>query len=186
MPDSSSTSSGGWPDRDGPVVKVVVAYAHPCAESYVASVRDRVMSGLSAAGCEPLLIDLYESSYDPYLPLPVADAQSLDGAESLVLVHPTWWTSHPAILLAWITQATDTGLPGVRSLVSVTTLGGSKLANRLAGEAGARVIDRAVRRQLVEHPPHRRMALYGLDQSTPERRQAFLDRVETRIGGLVR
>lgn len=167
-------------------MKVVVAYAHPCAESYVASVRDRVMGGLSVAGCEPLLIDLYESSYDPYLPLPVADARALEGAESLVLVHPTWWTSHPAILLAWIAQATDTTLPGVRSLVSVTTLGGSKLANRIAGESGVRVIDRAVRRRLVQRPPHRRLALYGLDKSTPQRRQAFLDRVEERIGELVR
>lgn len=167
-------------------MKVVVAYAHPCAESYVASVRDRVLSGLTAAGCESHLIDLYESSYDPYLPFPAVDAQAVDGAESLVLVHPTWWTSHPAILLAWIAQATNTRLPAVRSLVSVTTLGGSKLANRLAGESGARVIDRAVRRQLVQHPPHRRLALYGLDKSTPQRRQAFLDCVESRIGELVR
>lgn len=167
-------------------MKVVIAYAHPCADSYVAAVRDRVMSGLSAAGCEPLLIDLYEASYDPYLPLPVADARALDGAESLVLVHPTWWTSHPAILLAWIAQATDTRLPDVRTLVSVTTLGGSKLANRLAGESGARVIDRAVRTALPQRPPHRRLALYGLDKSTPQRRQEFLDRVESRIGELVR
>ena len=73
-----------------------------------------------------------------------------------------------------------------RSLVTVTTLGGSKLANRIAGESGARVIDRAVRHRLVQHPRHRRLAFYGLDKSTPQRRMAFLDRVESRIGELVR
>jgi putative NADPH-quinone reductase len=102
------------------------------------------------------------------------------------LVHPTWWTSQPAILLGWIGQATETGLPSVRSIVTVTTHGGSRLANRIAGASGVRVISHAVRSRCVMRPPHRRLALYGLDRSTPQQRRAFLDRVERRIGTLVR
>lgn len=163
----------------------VVVYAHPCPDSYVAAVRNRALAGLDAAGLRSHLVDLYASAYDPSLPFPVADLEALDGARALVLVHPTWWTSHPAILLAWLVQAAESGLPDVRTLVSVTTLGGSRVANRLAGESGARVIDGAVRRCCEQRPAHRRLALYGLDRASAARREAFLDRVEVRIGALV-
>ena len=166
-------------------MKVVVAYAHPCSESFVAAVRDRAVEGLAAAGHHVHLIDLYAAGYDPSLPFPCGDRDELATAESLVMIHPTWWTSQPAILLAWIAQAVETGLPSVRSLVTVTTLGGSRLANRLAGESGARVISHAVRPRCSGRPPHRRLACYGMDRSTPEERTAFLDRVERRIAGLV-
>lgn len=167
-------------------MKVVVAYAHPCGESFVAAVCDRAVRGLEAAGLEVQLIDLYAAAYDPSLPFPSGDRAALDGAGSLVLVHPTWWTSHPAILLAWIAQATESGLPSVRSLVTVTTLGGSRIANRMAGESGARMISRAVRPRCASRPPHRRLAFYGLDRSTAHERAAFLERVERRIATLVR
>jgi putative NADPH-quinone reductase len=166
-------------------VNVVVAYAHPCDESYCAAVRDRVMNGLANDGHDVRLVDLYASGYDPSLPFPPADRAAVEAADSLVLIHPTWWTSQPAILLAWIGQATETRLPSARSIVTVTTHGGSWIANRLAGASGARVIDRAVRPRCARRPPHRRLALYGLDRATPDQRRAFLDRVERRIGTLV-
>jgi len=43
-----------------------------------------------------------------------------------------------------------------------------------------------VRPRCARRPPHRRLSLYGLDRSTPQQRRAFLDRVERRIGTLVR
>lgn len=167
-------------------MSVVVVAAHPCEESYATAVLGRVMAGLSATGRDTSLIDLYAADYDPLLPLPVADANALHAATSMVLVHPTWWTSQPAILLAWLDQASATGLPGVRSLVSVTTLGGSRLANYIGGESGRRVVQRAVRARCLDRPAHRRLALYGLDRSSDLDRRAFLDRVEQRIAGLVR
>jgi NAD(P)H dehydrogenase (quinone) len=167
-------------------VNVVVAYAHPCAESCAAAIRDRVTTGLAEADHAVHLIDLYAMAYDPSLPLPPDDRAAVAAAGSLVLVHPTWWTSQPAILLGWIGQATETGLPSVRSIVTVTTHGGSRLANRIAGASGVRVISHAVRPRCAKRPPHRRLALYGLDRSTPQQRRAFLDRVERRIGTLVR
>ena len=164
---------------------VVVVHAHPCRESYVASLCERVLVGLDRSGRDHHLIDLYERRYDPFLPFPIEDAEAVAVADSLVLVHPTWWTSQPAILLAWLGQAVETELPGVRTLVTVTTHGGSRLANRVAGESGARVIDRVVRVRCAQRPPHRRLALYGLDRSTLRRRVAFLDRVESEIAELV-
>ena len=160
--------------------------AHPCEESYVAAVRERVMRGLVSKGHDSVLIDLYGTAYDPFLPFPTDDADALATATSLVLVHPTWWTSQPAILLSWLDQASATGLPGVRTLVSVTTLGGSRLANFAGGESGLRVVKRAVRPRCAQRPTHRRLAFYGMDRSTPRERAAVLDRVERRIGTLVR
>jgi putative NADPH-quinone reductase len=167
-------------------VSVVVVAAHPCAESYATAVRGRVMDGLTAGGHHGVLLDLYATAYDPHLPLPTDHADVLETATSLVLVHPTWWTSQPAILLAWLDQASASGLPTVRVLVSVTTLGGSRLANFIGGESGRRVVQRAVRSRCVQRPPHRRLAFYGLDRSTLDARTAFLDRVERRIGTMVR
>lgn len=167
-------------------MSVVVVAAHPCAESYSAAVRDRVMAGLAANGHDAALIDLYADGYDPSLPFAVKDAVGLETATSLVLVHPTWWTSQPAILLAWLDQASASGLPGVEVLVSVTTFGGSRFGNFLGGDSGRRVVGRAVRSRCVRHPPHRRLTLYGMDRSTSSQRRAFLDRVEHRIGTLVR
>jgi putative NADPH-quinone reductase len=69
----------GWIERVlVPGVRSLVVAAHPCPESYVAAVCDRVVAGLA--------------------------------------------------------QAVETGLPSVTTLVTVTTLGGSRLANRLGGE----------------------------------------------------
>jgi putative NADPH-quinone reductase len=167
-------------------VNVLVAYAHPCPESFVAGVRDRAIRALLADGHQVHLADLYVSSYAPGRPLTPDDRYAAQNAESLVLIHPTWWTSQPAILLGWLDQAVATGLPSVRSIVSVTTHGGPRLANRIGGESGARVISRAVRQRCAQRPPHRRLAIYGLDRSSAAQRDAFLARVTQQIGTLVR
>jgi putative NADPH-quinone reductase len=166
-------------------VTVLVVRAHPCPESYVAAVGGRVVAGLAGSARSLEVLDLYEDGYEPGRQLPARHADLLTGARSLVLVHPTWWTSHPAILLGWLHQAVGAGPPRLRSVVSVTTLGGSRLANRLAGESGARVVTHVARHRFPTRPVHRRLALYGVDRSTAARRARFLDEVERRIGSLV-
>jgi putative NADPH-quinone reductase len=165
-------------------VSVLVVGAHPCHDSFVAAVGQRVVIGLERSGRSSTVVDLYGEGWDPGAGLPERHLRPMSEARSLVLVHPTWWTSQPALLLAWLGEAVGAGLPELRSIVSVTTLGGSRLANRLAGESGARVVSHIARHRCPSRPVHRRLALYGVDRSTAARRVRFLGEVERRIGAL--
>jgi putative NADPH-quinone reductase len=72
----------------------------------------------------------------------------------------------------------------VRRLVAVTTHGSSKLINMLEGETGRRVIGRAVRALCHRSARTTWLAMYEMDQSTAERREAFLDQVGRRLADL--
>ena len=188
-----------------------MVYAHPVPDSFGAAVRDRVLAGLAAGGHDATLVDLYAEGFDPRLTAwerrhhhapPVAKpaiaehARLLAGCDALVLVHPTWWGGQPAILKGWFDRVWVEGvaytlpegadrirpqLTNVRRLVVVTTHGSSKLTNVVQGEPGKRIVMRGLR--LLCHPLCRSswVALYGMDGATPERRAAFLDRVERRL-----
>jgi putative NADPH-quinone reductase len=166
-------------------VNVLVVFAHPSPESFAAAVLESVVVGLRSSGHEIRRLDLYADGYTPGSGLPTDHRAALVDAGALVLVHPTWWTAQPAILLDWLDYAASTGLPSARALVSVTTYGGSRLANWIAGESGSRTVSGEFRERCANKPRHRRLALYGLDTAGPESRRAFLDRVENRIGRLV-
>ena len=122
--------------------------------------------------------------------------------DTLVFVYPTWWSGQPAALTGWLQRALCNGVawefrPGahgpqpvlgnVRRLVAVTTHGSSKLINAVQGEPGKRVLSRAVRAVLGRwRTRFTWVALYGVDRSTREQRQAFLADVERRLTALSR
>jgi NAD(P)H dehydrogenase (quinone) len=166
-------------------VRVLVVYVHPCEESLGAAVRGQVLHGLQRAGHLVREVDLYASEYRPNDPVPLDHLALVDWAESLVLVHPTWWSGHPALLLGWLVGVAERGLPNVRRLVSVTTHGGRRLANVIAGESGRHVVGRALRRRCAPGATFRWCALYGLDRDRESDRTKFLARVEREIGRLV-
>jgi putative NADPH-quinone reductase len=130
-------------------------------------------------------------------------ADDLRWCEALVLVYPTWWGGQPAMLKGWIDRVWANGvawtisssgqhgtnrirplLRNVRRIVVVTTHGSSKLVNSLQGEGGKRVVTRALRSLCSRRCRTTWVAMYGVDTSTAEQRQAFLDRVERRLGAL--
>ena len=72
-------------------------------------------------------------------------------------------------------------LTNIRRLVTITTHGSSKLINVAEGETGRRVIRRAVRVLCHRFARTTWLAMYNIDRSSPEQRNAFLDRVDQRI-----
>ena len=195
------------------MTRALVIYCHPSEESLVAAVRDRVMAGLAAAGAEVRLTDLYADGFDPLFsaaerarhlepgtdPSISSYADDLRWCDTLVLVYPTWWAGQPAMLKGWIDRVWVNGvawtlpdganrlspsLRNVRRLVAVTTHGSSKWINAVEGEGGKRTLTRSLRTMC--HPLARTtwLALYSVDTAPPNRRAAFLDRVERRLARL--
>lgn len=194
-------------------MNVLVVYCHPVPTSFVASVRDQVLAALDRPGRVTRVTDLYADGFDPcfdahdrrtHLESGVAPAlqrhaDDLRWCDVLVLVYPTWWSGQPAMLKGWIDRVWANGvawvlpegsdrirplLHNVRRIVVVTTHGSSKLINSLQGEGGKRVVTRALRSLCSRRCRTTWVAMYGVDKSTAEQRQAFLDRVERRLGAL--
>lgn len=106
-------------------MRLLVVFAHPCPESFGASLCRAAVESLTAGGHEVRLRDLYAEGFDPvireaewrdYFADPAASAARLAGdladlrwAEGLVLVYPTWWYGPPAMLKGWFERV---WLPG--------------------------------------------------------------------------
>ncbi len=98
-------------------MKALIVYCHPLEASFNAAVRDRVIRGLTAAGHEIRLLDLYGMGFDPVLSAQgrtdyhtpglneeaVAEhLADLRWCEALIFVYPTWWYGPPAMLKGWL------------------------------------------------------------------------------------
>jgi len=189
-------------------VRVLIVYAHPRDDSLCAAALSRAELGLSRAGHEVEVRDLYRLGFDPALsrgeqapPAESAEATSavaddvrlLRWAQALVFVYPTWWGGQPAILKGWLDRVLVEGpalacwgrvnrtrptFGDVRHVVVVTTHGSSKWVNALQGEPGKRVMLRGVRSLVSWRARSRWISAYGLDRSSDTDRTSFLDRVE--------
>jgi putative NADPH-quinone reductase len=196
-------------------VIATVVFAHPDSDSYGRVVLDRVVGGLERAGHHVNVIDLYAIDYPgsispaewqayasgaPILDDVVAEhAAAIRSSEALVFVYPTWWSSVPAILKAWIERTLVEGvaftlegpknrltpkLGGVRNVAGVTTYGSSWWYVKLVNDAGRRMILRTTGLLTVGRARLSWLALYSLDGQTPARRARFLDDVERAMEAL--
>ena len=192
-------------------MKVYVVYCHPDPASFTAALRDRAMDALAAAGHEVRMSDLYADGFEPALSraewsdhlAPEHHNPEIDGycrnlrwCNALVFIYPTWWSGQPAMLTGWLDRVLVRGvawelpeggkritgqLINVSRLVSITSHGSSKLINVLEGETGRRLIGRSVRVLCHRFARTTWLALYNIDRSSLEDREAFLDRVEQRM-----
>jgi NAD(P)H dehydrogenase (quinone) len=107
------------------MVKALVVYCHPLADSFSAAMRDRVMDHLALRGAEARLADLYAMGFDPVLSADglrnygdmaanrrgvEAMAEDLAWCDTLIFVYPTWWHGLPAALKGWMDRVL---VPGV-------------------------------------------------------------------------
>ncbi len=139
----------------------LVILAHPLEESLCAHFAQVAAEALAKGGAPVTVLDLYRRDFDPRLTpgerrsyyvgnyrseLPSDMADSLQAAEVLVLVFPTWWFGLPAILKGFIDRAFAPGLAfdhapdlsairpklkNLRHVAIVTTLGSPWWVDRL-------------------------------------------------------
>jgi NAD(P)H dehydrogenase (quinone) len=97
--------------------KALVVMAHPAKSSLTREVTTAIVAAWQAAGHDAELADLAAEGFDPVfgaadhaafnqagdLPEDVrAEQRRLDRADHLILVHPVYWWSMPALLKGWI------------------------------------------------------------------------------------
>lgn len=130
------------------MTRALVVYCHPRRGSFTASVRDRVLERLEAAGAEVRLRDLYAEGFDPAMSAEEharyedtganrdcvsRDCADVLWADALIFVYPTWWYGPPAMLKGWLERALVPGVaffmpsaedPNIRpGLTHITRLG---------------------------------------------------------------
>ncbi len=150
----------------------MVVQAHPLLDSYSGALLEHVRVGLDAAAEPYEVFRLGEGER------PVAEA--LGDIERLVLVYPTWWGGQPAMLLDWIQTILQTpgALSSVRRLTAVTSLGSSRLVNRMQGEWGRANLTERVLTACADGATFEWVALYKIDRQTQSTIDDFLGIVE--------
>ena len=185
-------------------MRSLVLFAHPQHDSFCAALHRRVLDRLQARGWPIDNLDLNAVGFDPVLSAterrdyhdeavnvePVRDyVERLRAAEALILVFPVWVFGFPAILKGFFDRVFLPGvafrlengrvvpnLLNIRTLVAVTTYGGSRWRAIAVGDPPRRVVTRSVR-FYCQPDTTRYLALYDMNRADQARRARFLDRV---------
>lgn len=196
-------------------MNVLVVHAHPDPDSFSRALLGATIDGLRAAGHESTVLDLYALDYAGALsadewrayetatpvvdPLVAEHVELVRRCEALVFVYPTWWSSMPAIMKAWLERTMVTGLaftldertraivPGLthlRHLVGVSTYGSPWWYVKLVNDNGRRTVTRTLRLATGGKAATTWLALYALDGLEDSDRRAFLDHVRDSMGRL--
>lgn len=186
------------------MTRALVVFAHPCAESFSASLHRVVVDRLTARGWDVDDCDLNAEGFNPVLSeaerrgyhdvgpniAPVAGyVERLRAAQALVLVFPVWNFGYPAILKGFFDRVFLPGvsfrleegkvkpnLTHIRKLAAVTTYGGTRLRAILAGDPPRHVVKRAVW-HVTRPDTLKYLALYDMNRARESTRAAFLTRV---------
>jgi putative NADPH-quinone reductase len=186
------------------MTRALVVFAHPCPESFSASLHRVVVDKLTARGWQVDDCDLNAEGFNPVLSEaerrgyhdvgpniePVAGyVERLRAAQALVLVFPVWNFGYPAILKGFFDRVFLPGvsfrleegkvkpnLTHIRKLAAVTTYGGTRMRAILAGDPPRHVVKRAVW-HVTRPDTMKYLALYDMNRATDSTRAAFLTRV---------
>ncbi|MEO7372191.1 MAG: NAD(P)H-dependent oxidoreductase [Ilumatobacteraceae bacterium] len=195
-------------------MRVVVVVAHPDPASFNHAIAARATTGLTAAGHEVSVLDLYADGFtaamshaervayhtdQPILdPLVQRHAGIVKRAEALVFVYPTWWSTMPAVLKGWLERVmvpgvgfvfdenhhVRRGLTDVRRIVGISTYGSRRLYVKVMHDNGRRTLLRALRLNTATFTRRSWMGLYEMDTRTARQRAEFLTRIERKMRSL--
>jgi len=94
---------------------LLVINAHPRQDSSCRALAVAAATGAEAAGHEVRVLALRELDFDLHHrgqelgPCLVQSQQDLLWAEHLILVHPIWWATMPALLKGWLDRVLQPG-----------------------------------------------------------------------------
>ncbi len=102
-------------------MKVSIIVAHPTPNSFNHAIARLVAQTLAARGHTPVLHDLYAERFDPIFLTPEIDrdtalppaieehCREICSVDGVVIVHPNYWSSPPAILRGWVDRVLRAG-----------------------------------------------------------------------------
>ncbi|MFD1707593.1 NAD(P)H oxidoreductase [Siminovitchia sediminis] len=106
-------------------MKLLVVTSHPRPDSLTANIAKRFTAGLSEAGHEYEVADLYAEKFNPllfpedepdwdhpnkiYSEEVIREMKRIEASEALVFIFPVWWYSLPAILKGYIDRVWNYG-----------------------------------------------------------------------------
>lgn len=192
-------------------MRLLLVFAHPSRDSLTGAVLAAAEAGAAEGRHECRVLDLHAEAFDPVMPPaewrayeegPPADpllAPHLDHlrwAEGIVLIHPVWWGGPPAILKGWLDRAWATGVAfetgggltpklDLRVIGAIVTMSASRPIWALLGEPGRRMTLRVLKSVCVRRGARSLwLALHGVQNATPAKREAFLARVRATVARL--
>jgi NAD(P)H dehydrogenase (quinone) len=187
-------------------MRILVLFAHPVETSFNAALHARLVEVLRGQHKVDDL-DLYGEGFDPIMSRQdridyhnvaanrrhVAEyVDRLLAAEALVFSFPVWNMGFPAILKGFIDKVFLPGvsfslgedgayiptLHNIKRMGVVCTYGGSRLLTVFMGDPPRNFLTRSIRRLCAPGTPCDYLAHYDMNHTTPERRAAFLRKVE--------
>lgn len=192
-------------------MRVLVFYAHPVETSFVSALHHKIIALLRARGHEVDDCDLNAEGFDPVLSrqeridyhdlaancrLVEPYVGRLKWAEALVFVYPVWNFGFPAILKGVFDRVF---LPGVsfemrggdfvptlrhiKRMTAVATYGGNRWRAFTMGDPPRKCVTRMIRVLIAPFARSQYLACYDMNNTTPERRAAFMVKVEAHFTG---
>ncbi len=108
-------------------MKVFIVYCHPSEDSFTRHVRDSFIQGITDAGHEYILSDLYKMDFKTdmteqeylrdanYINSPDiaedvrAEHEKINSADAIAFIYPVFWTEAPAKLVGWFDRVWSYG-----------------------------------------------------------------------------
>jgi putative NADPH-quinone reductase len=186
-------------------MQVLLVHAHPRPDSFSTALNTTVAEALRKAGHAVELRDLYAEGFEPAMSaeergrhhdIPrnlegIADhVASLQRAEALVLVYPTWWYGMPAMLKGWFDRiwvpgvafnigrgAIEPLLKNIRHIAVVTTYGSPTWLLWYVGRIDRKLMHRGIARLCAKRCTVEWLTLTRMDQRTRPECEAFREKV---------